>query len=186
MTANLAIERGTVLLAEPFMYDPQFKRAVVLMCEHHPQGSLGFVLNKPTDLKIQEVMLDFPPFEASIYYGGPVHTDRLHFFHCLGNLITDSLQISEGVYWGGDFKELQFLVKNEMVLPEQVRFFVGHAGWSAGQLAEEIEDGSWITAEMHANYAFQTHPAKLWKQVMSNKGDVFGILADMPDEQMMN
>jgi putative transcriptional regulator len=186
MTANYAIDRGTLLLAEPFMYDPHFKRAVVLMCEHHPQGSLGFVLNKPTDLTVNEVMADFPPFDAKIYYGGPVSTDRLHFFHSLGDLINDSLQISAGVYWGGDFNELQFLIKNEMVLPEHVRFFVGHAGWSPGQLVEELEDGAWLTAEMHANYAFKTEPNNLWKQAMGNKGDSFGILADMPDEPILN
>ena len=184
--AKSEIEKGMVLLAGPFMDDPYFKRAVVLMCEHHKHGSLGLVLNKPTDISINTVMSDFPSFDANIYYGGPVGMDRLHFIHNLGDLINDSIRISDGVYWGGDFKELMFLVNNEMVTPQSVRFFVGHSGWSAGQLSEEMEEGAWITAEMHANYAFKTDSNFLWKQVMGNKGDAFEVLADLPDEPILN
>jgi putative transcriptional regulator len=186
MTTNFTVVKGTLLLAEPFMADPYFKRAVVLMCEHHPQGSLGFILNKPTDLSINDVMLEFPEFDAPIHYGGPVQTDRLHFIHNLGELLNDSLKITDGVYWGGDFQELQFLVQSDMVTPDNIRFFVGHAGWSAGQLVEELEEGSWITAEMHANYAFKTQPDKLWQQVMTHKGNTFSILATLPEDQLLN
>ncbi len=186
MSTNIVIEKGKLLLAEPFMADPYFKRAVVLMCEHQKHGSLGFILNKPTDLTIHDVMPEFPPFDVPLYYGGPVHIDRLHFMHNLGDLINDSLKISDGVYWGGDFKELQFLITNEMVTPQNVRFFVGHAGWSEGQLTEEMEEGSWIAADMHANYLFKADPANLWKMVMGNKGAAFEILAELPDESLLN
>jgi putative transcriptional regulator len=182
MTTNTAIERGMVLLAEPFSEDHYFKRAVVLMCEHHPQGSLGFILNKPTDLVINDLIEDFPPFDARVFYGGPVQTDRLHFIHNLGDLLSNSQKITDGVFWGGDFSELQFLIKNDMVTLDNIRFFVGYSGWSAGQLVEEMGTGSWITAEMHANYAFKTKAEELWKLVMYNKGATYEILADLPDE----
>ena len=116
MTTNTDIEKGVILLAEPFMADPDFKRAVILICEHHPQGTLGFVLNKPTEFNIDELVEDFPEFETKIYYGGPVQTDRLHYLHNLGDLLSDSLEISEGVWWGGDFDELQFLIFYFLIL----------------------------------------------------------------------
>lgn len=186
MTTNTDIEKGVILLAEPFMADPDFKRAVILICEHHPQGTLGFVLNKPTEFNIDELVEDFPEFDTKIYYGGPVQTDRLHYLHNLGDLLSDSLQISEGVWWGGDFDELQFLIKSELVKPDNIRFFVGYSGWSAGQLMEEMGTGSWVTARMHANYAFKSDPEKLWSQVMYNKGNVYEVLADLPEDEVMN
>jgi putative transcriptional regulator len=186
MTAKTDIEKGKLLLAEPFMSDPYFKRAVILLCEHHPQGSLGFILNKPTDVLLNELLEDFPEFEANIYYGGPVQTDRLHYIHNLGDLLTDSLQVCDGVWWGGDFTELQFLIKSELVLPANIRFFVGYSGWSAGQLMEEMETGSWVTADMHANYLFKSEPAGMWSEVMYNKGSAYQVLADLPDETALN
>ena len=78
MSSNQQIEKGVLLLAEPFMEDPYFKRAAVLLCENHPQGTLGFILNKPTQVRLEDVLEDFPPFDAPVYYGGPVQADRLH------------------------------------------------------------------------------------------------------------
>lgn len=186
MTAKTAIEKGVLLVAEPFMSDPYFKRAVILLCEHHPQGSLGFILNKQTDVALNDLIEDFPAFDSSVFYGGPVQTDRLHYIHNLGDLLTDSLKVADGVWWGGDFSELQFLIKNEMVLPENIRFFVGYSGWSAGQLMEEMETGSWVTAEMHANYLFKSAAEEMWSKVMYNKGDAFRILSELPDEPTLN
>jgi putative transcriptional regulator len=186
MSSNQPIDKGILLLAEPFMEDPYFKRAAVLLCENHPQGTLGFILNKPTNLSLTEVMDDFPPFDAPVYYGGPVQGDRLHYIHNLGALLEDSLPISEGVWWGGDFDSLKFLIKSELILPEQIRFFVGYSGWSAGQLEDELATGSWVPTEMDANYAFKTPPEKIWSLAMYNKGNAYEILADIPDELSPN
>ena len=186
MAAKTEIEKGMLLLAEPFMADPFFKRAVILLCEHHPQGSLGFILNKPTDVVVNELVEDFPAFDAIIHYGGPVQTDRLHYIHNLGDLLTDSLLVSNGVWWGGDFSELQFLIKSELISPENIRFFVGYSGWSSGQLDEEMETSSWVTAEMDANYLFKSEPLELWSKVMYNKGSAFQVLAELPEEPFLN
>lgn len=186
MTANTDIAKGVVLLAEPFMEDPYFKRSVILLCEHHPQGTLGFILNKPTQVLLNDIVDEFPEFQAPVFYGGPVQTDRLHYIHNLGELLNDSARITDGVWWGGDFEELKFLVKNEMVTPQNIRFFVGYSGWSAGQLEEEMQTGSWVTAAMHANYAFKSAPEKLWSQVMYNKGNAYEILADLPEDEVLN
>jgi putative transcriptional regulator len=186
MSSNQQIEKGVLLLAEPFMEDPYFKRAAVLLCENHPQGTLGFILNKPTQVRLEEILEDFPAFDAPIYYGGPVQADRLHYIHNLGDLLEDSLPVSEGVWWGGDFDALKFLIQSELVRPEQIRFFVGYAGWSAGQLEDELSTGSWVTTEMHANYAFKTAADKIWSLAMYNKGNAFEILADLPEELSSN
>jgi putative transcriptional regulator len=186
MAAKSLIRTGQLLLAEPFMQDPYFKRAVVLLCEHHEQGSLGFILNKGIDMSIAELIPDFPPFEGPVFYGGPVHTDTLHYIHNVGDLLEGSSRVSDGVWWGGDFENLKFLIQSELIGPDNIRFFIGYSGWSTGQLEEEMESGSWVMAPMHANYAFKSQPEDLWSQVMYNKGDLFEIISDMPEQISWN
>lgn len=186
MAANTKINSGQVLVAEPFMLDPYFRRAVVLLCEHHDEGTIGFILNKNIDMGINDLMSDFPKFEADVFYGGPVQTDTLHYVHNLGDLLDESVKISEGVWWGGDFEKLKFLITQNMVQSNNIRFFVGYSGWSSGQLKEEMEYGSWVPAEMDANYAFNFKPSRLWRHVMYNKGDVYEVLSDMPEHISWN
>lgn len=168
------------------MIDPYFRRAVVLLCEHHEQGSLGFILNKSIDIQVNDLISDFPAFEAEVFYGGPVQTDTLHYIHNVGDLLDDSLQVSKGVWWGGDFDKLKALITTDLIKPENIRFFVGYSGWSSGQLGEEMETGSWMTAPMDANYLFKTKPQDMWSQVMYNKGNRYEVLADMPEHVCWN
>lgn len=178
---EVKVNKGVILLAEPFLTDPNFRRSVVLLCEHLAEGSLGFILNKPLKMSVDGLIAGFPEFKSEVHFGGPVSTDTIHYIHNLGNLLEDSVEVSRGVFWGGDFEKLKFLIQSELVKPHNIRFFVGYSGWSPGQLSEEMEYGSWVVADMHANYIFKSHPSSLWKQVMANKGKNFEVIAQMPD-----
>lgn len=175
------VKRGKILLAEPFMLDSYFKRAVVLLCEHEENGSLGFILNKPLSMQLNELLEDFPSFDAPVFYGGPVQTDTIHYLHSLGDLLEGSQEVLPGIFWGGDFNKLRFLIENELAHPHQVRFFCGYSGWSPGQLMEEMHFGSWVLAEMDKNYLFNAEHPELWRQVMENKGPNYSVIAQMPD-----
>ena len=178
---------GSLLLAEPFMLDPNFKRAVVLLCEHKDEeGSVGFILNKPLKMNVTELVADFPEFESEVFFGGPVATDTIHYLHNVGDLVEDSVEVDRGVYWGGDFEKLKFLISSKLVLPHNIRFFVGYSGWSNGQLSDELDYGSWVIARMHANYLFKSGADDLWKQVMENKGNTYSVIAQMPDSANWN
>ena len=180
------IAAGKILLAEPFMRDPYFTRSVVFLCEHHEHGSVGFILNKEIDIPLNDLLASFPPFDEPVFYGGPVQTDTLHYVHNLGNVLDDSVEIAKGVYWGGDYEKLKILVRSGMVQPNNIRFFVGYSGWSGGQLEEEMEIGSWVMADMDANYIFKSRPNHLWSQVMFNKGNNFEVISKMPSHMSMN
>lgn len=184
--AKEKLKSGNVLIAEPFMLDPHFKRAVVLLCEHEKEGSLGFILNKSLDMKVDELIADFPEFDATVYYGGPVQTDTIHYIHNVGDLLDDSLKVASGVYWGGDFDKLKVLIDSEMIQPPNIRFFVGYSGWTKGQLKEEIKYGSWMMDKMHANYLFKNKNADLWKAVLNNKGNAYSVIAQMPEQGSLN
>lgn len=168
------------------MQDPYFRRAVVLLCEHHAEGSIGFILNKSIDMSINELMGEFPRFDAEVFYGGPVQTDTLHYVHNVGELLDESVKVAEGVWWGGDFEQLKFLITSQLLQPNNIRFFVGYSGWSGGQLEDELEYGSWVSAEMDSNYLFKTQPNRLWSQVMFNKGNIYEVIADVPEQMSWN
>ena len=181
------VSKGSLLLAEPFMLDPNFKRAVVLLCEHASEdGAVGFILNKPLHMKVNELVVDFPEIESEVYFGGPVATDTIHFIHNVGDLLEESVEVERGVYWGGDFEKLKFLIQSKLILPHNVRFFVGYSGWSSGQLVEELGYKSWVPTEMHANYLFKSKPKHLWQQIMYNLGDTFSVIAQISEQQCLN
>lgn len=180
------ITRGKVLLAEPFMLDANFKRSVVLMCEHENDGSLGFILNKSLKMKINDLISDFPEIDSIVYYGGPVQTDTIHYIHNVGHLLDDSQEILPGVYWGGDFEKLKALIGTGLIQKENIRFFVGYSGWSESQLKEELKLGSWVVADVDINYLFKDEQRNLWRKVMRNKGDTFSVIANVPDQITWN
>lgn len=166
--------------------DPNFKRSVIALCEHNEEGSIGFVLNKPLDIKLEDLLESFPEFDAGVYFGGPVATDTIHYIHNVGELLDGSVQICQGVHWGGDFEKLKFLVGSELVKPQNIRFYIGYSGWSPGQLKDEMELGSWVIDELDSNYVFKTYNEKLWGKVLNNKGNTFSVIAQMPKSSRLN
>jgi putative transcriptional regulator len=186
MQSKVEINRGTILLAEPFMLDPGFRRSVVLLCDHSPEGTVGFILNKPLDMEVSGLIRDFPEYSSGVFYGGPVATDTLHYLHTIGHILDESIEIGNGVFWGGNFKQLKALIAQEMVTPETLRFFVGYSGWSGGQLLDELDYGSWITAKMDINYLFNSEYTSLWNTILKHKGDNFSIIAEMPESTSWN
>jgi len=173
---------GDVLMAQPFMTDTNFKRAVVGLCEHNKEGSLGFILNKPINMKLTELISDVESDEAfEVYYGGPVATDTLHYIHNVGDLLDDSVKVTQGVYWGGDFEKLKFLIASGMILKENIRFYIGYSGWTSGQLENELTYGSWILSDLYSNYIFKSKASTLWQQAIRNKGNTFSVIAQIPN-----
>ncbi|MEI6275216.1 MAG: YqgE/AlgH family protein [Prolixibacteraceae bacterium] len=144
---KLSPRKGRVLVAEPFLPGDYFSRSAVLLVQCTEDGDVGFILNKPTDLRIKDLFKGFPDLEFNAFLGGPVSNDKLFFLHTLGEKIPDSLQISGKLYWSGDFDHLIALIRAGLVEEEEVRFFLGYSGWSAGQLETEIADRSWIVTE---------------------------------------
>jgi putative transcriptional regulator len=186
MRQSSAITKGSLLLADPFSHDPYFKRSVILICEHLPEGSLGFIINKKLDITMTELVGDFPDISMNVYYGGPVATDTVHYIHRAGDLVNGSKELSNGIFWGGDFEQIKFLLQTEVLDPMDVRFYVGYVGWDEGQLNSELLFGSWITSVVDKNYIFNINHESVWQQVLHNKGNNFLVIGDIPDENIWN
>jgi putative transcriptional regulator len=181
------LQHGKLLIAEPYMMDGYFKRAVVLITDYNKEeGTVGFILNRKTQLKMHELIDDFPEFHAPVFYGGPVANGSIHYLHRCGDLLEGSTEVLNGVYWGGDFLKLKFLVETKVIKEQDIRFYIGYSGWSEGQLEEEMETGSWIVGRGDINYIFSAKASRLWSTVLKHKGNNYGVIGDMPDNISLN
>ena len=172
--------QGRLLVSEPFLYDPNFNRTVVLLTEHDANGTLGFILNKKLDLCVDEVLEIDGQTNIPVYYGGPVQNSTLHFIHREPYLIQDSVEVAHGIYWGGDFSIVQELITNHQLDNDNFKFFLGYSGWTTNQLNLEIEEKTWFVSQTNEVQIFTTPPDDIWKDVLNNLGMEFRLLANSP------
>jgi len=183
---NLKPRKGRILISEPFLQDAYFRRSVILLTEYSPEGSVGFVLNKPAKLKINDVVDDFPVFDAELTVGGPVATDTIHFCHTLGELIPNSVKVLHNIYWGGDFEILRKLIRTGLINNSQVRFFIGYSGWGKGQLERELSEDSWLVAELRSWDVIIKTDKNFWKESLSMVGEKYKLWANYPENPVLN
>lgn len=178
--------KGRLLISEPFLPDPNFERTVVLLCEHNEEGSFGFVLNKPSLIKVNEVMEDIKDLEEQVFVGGPVQQDTLHFIH-RNKTMENTTMILEGIYWGGTIESLLFLADTGQLSGNDVRFFLGYSGWGPGQLDAELEEESWIVCDyVTQDLLFETDPKMMWKKALDNMGGRFALYSNYPVDPRLN
>ena len=186
MSNEQAITAGKILIADPFMQDPNFKQSVVLLCENNSNGAFGLVMNKPTGILMTEAIEDFPAIECMLFDGGPVEKETVHFLTTRGDIIEDSLYIGEGIYWGGNFDRLKFLLDTKQIATDEVKFFLGYSGWEPGQIEFEMEDNSWIVANAMADILFKHEAPFIWRDVLSMLGGNYKFIANLPNDPNLN
>ena len=168
------------------MQDPSFRRSVVLLCEHGVDGSFGLILNRAITLQLNDVVEGMNLYEGPLCLGGPVQPNTLHVLHRMGSRVGESIPILNDVYWGGDFEIIQQLVESEKTSAEDIRFFLGYAGWSPGQLDVEIEQDGWILARSEESIIFPDDPQSLWTSILRKMGGEYALLANFPDDPRLN
>lgn len=191
MSATLPPEAGRILISEPFLKDFYFKRSIVLLAEHNKDGTFGLVLNRTTNLRLSEVLSSVEyiipeEFDNNIYIGGPVKTDSLFYIHTRNDIIGNSLNIMEGIYWGGDINELVRLMKEKTIKPDEIRFYAGYSGWEPNQLERELLEHSWVVAKTNANFLLNNSPDILWKKAVLKLGEDYKEWVNYPIDPQMN
>jgi putative transcriptional regulator len=176
---------GKLLIAEPMLGDPSFSRSVVLICEHGPEGTVGFSLNRATEHTLGDLLPELYTPLLPVFQGGPVQLDTLHMLHRTP-LAFGGTEVADGIYWGGSYEALQEAVLHNSYQPIDLRLFVGYSGWGAGQLEKELEEGSWIVANVTPELIFETDPEQLWRRAIESLGDDFGYLINMPVNPQLN
>ncbi|RYY57100.1 MAG: YqgE/AlgH family protein [Chitinophagaceae bacterium] len=176
---------GALLIADPFLKDPNFLRTVVFLCEHREDGSFGFVLNRPYENTLDELLPGiFQQFP--VFYGGPVQRDSIHFIHQYPDKIPGGTEVMEGVFWGGDFSRLVDLLKEGEIEERKIRFFIGYSGWSAGQLDEEMKEKTWLTADATRRLLFHPESGEIWKDSLRHLGGEYEMMINYPIDPQLN
>ncbi len=183
---NIPPRQGRLLISEPFLFDPYFKRAVILLVEHNENGSVGFILNRPIKINISEIVENFPEFESEVYFGGPVNQNNLFYIHTLGNLIEGCTEVMPGLFWGGNFEKLKSLILAGKIQPGEIRFFAGYSGWEKNQLNKELKQKSWIVTNATIDQALNGRTKEFWNETLKNMGSKFAIISNFPEDPTMN
>lgn len=178
--------KGRLLIANPHLDDPNFLRSVVFLCEHDATGTFGFVLNRKMDYTVDELVPELGDFKLPVYEGGPVGLNTLHFLHQFPKKIPGGKEVSEGVYWGGDFEEMIKLVNSRSIDHQKIRFFLGYSGWEAGQLNVEMEEKTWIVSFGLPQFIFHNNVQALWKDVLKNMGGEYELILNAPINPQLN
>ena len=184
---SLRPQKGHLLVAEPSIIgDVSFNRAVVLLADHSSKGSIGFILNKPLKFTLNELVSGVDkPFK--VFNGGPVEQDNLYFIHKRPDLIENSVEISHGMYWGGNFDTVLKLINNSQLQPEDIRFFLGYSGWDKDQLEDEMDSNSWVVSEnIYKNELISKCCQNIWKNKMIELGGEYSIWSNAPENPSYN
>ena len=181
------LRKGDLLLSEPFLADTNFERSVILICEHNEEGSLGFVLNKPSLLTLEDVLEEASGPEQSLYTGGPVQQNTLHFVHRMSQLRDGADDVGKRIFWGGDFEQLLTLMNTRQLSPHDIRFFVGYSGWAPGQLATELDEEAWIVyRQATEEHIFDVPPERLWQAILRTMGGKYRMFSNYPIDPRLN
>lgn len=184
---TLKPKKGHLLIAEPSIIgDTSFNRSVILLADFTEEGSIGFILNKPLDYTLND-LVPVTNKEFKVYNGGPVEQDNLYFIHKTPDLIPESIEISLGIYWGGDFEIAIDLINEGKLTESEIRFFLGYSGWEPNQLEKELQSNSWIVTEnVYKSDLIKKSEDTFWKEKMLELGGDYSIWSNAPENPSYN
>ena len=162
------VQKGSLLIASPSLSDPNFTHTVLFILEHGQSGTIGLVLNRPTDVLLAEVLQDLPALKQTnhrLFGGGPVGRTQLVLLFRLKQFLPDARHIMNGIYVGTPMvleRVIAGLKPNEAF-----RAFAGFAGWAPGQLESEMREGSWGVLSSSTLDIFNTDPETLWSDSLA-------------------
>lgn len=183
-----SLSAGSFLIAGPGLQDPNFRRSVVLLCDHNDEGSLGLIVNRPLRTALSEVFAELVGEEqlGNVYSGGPVETQRVMALRRRGQGHESDHEVVEELKLVIAVNELVDELAERSASAHDVRFFVGYSGWGRGQLASELEEGAWITRPATSKLVFDVPPGQIWSQALRELGGYYAVLAEMPLDPDLN
>lgn len=187
MSAPEKFLRGKLLLDGGDLNGSFFHRSVVLVCEHNAEGAFGLVLNRTLGKTVGEMIIADLPAKlktAPLFLGGPVQPAALSFLHS-DNFIPEA-DVMPDLALGHSLDDL-LEIGESFSATKKVRLFAGYAGWSAGQLENEMKRKSWLTFPASVELVFDTPPEQLWQKILKSKGGWKNkLLAQMPEDLSLN
>ncbi len=181
--------KGSFLIANPVLPDPNFSRTVVLLCNHNEEGSFGLVVNRAAEVNAKEVFPDsdmLKTYDRGIFIGGPVSQSQVFYLVRFQEEVEGLDAVCEGVQMGMSWDTLEELFPRLEDPNNDLRFYLGYSGWSAGQLAGEMDQRSWLVHGATQNHVFTQGAERLWHQVVRSMGKEYEYLLTAPVDPRLN
>ncbi len=175
---------GQLLVAMPGMVDPNFKRTVVLVIEHTPEGAFGLVLNRPTKADLLEHLPGWWSVAAGprvVFLGGPVGEGT-----GLGVARGTGARPLESWPAVGEIQIVDLDSEPHVNSELEARIFSGYSGWGPGQLESELEANGWFVVDSHPDDVFASHPENLWQEVLRRAGGRHAFFSTYPENPRLN
>lgn len=178
-----------LLAATPLLEDPTFERTVVLLLDHDEDGALGVVLNRPSKVRVADVLGDWSAAVATppvVFGGGPVEPTALV---AIGRTTKEAARATDG--WTPLFERLRLVdLEDDPALASQgltaMRVFSGYAGWAPDQLETEIVQGAWFPLDAEPQDVFSDDPDELWRRVLARQSGALRMYATYPEDPTWN
>jgi len=188
-------EVGSILIRSPLDFrDKEYetqKRAIILISQSGQNGSIGFILNKPTPLRVHEAFEDFPQFNAPLFWGGPDNYQGVYYFHNISKL-EDKREIKKGFYWGGNFNQLKEMIAEGEVTPDQIKFCAGYYALHPKLLRVrtkkqiKVLQNKWRIAKFNEDLILNPDSSDAWGRAMASIGSAFQVINDFDEDVCMN
>lgn len=183
---QLKPEKGRMLIAEPILPDLIFSRSVILLVDDTKNKHAGLILNKPAGIKIGQVLSEFEHLDFDVFLGGPVDTDKLFYLHTYGDLIKDAVQVTDKLWWGGDFSSIKEMLHAGVISSDKIVFYLGYSGWTEGQLSGELDEGAWLVAkDIPEDFVFSENHSK-WSRSLGFVDERYQIWRNFPEDPELN
>jgi putative transcriptional regulator len=178
--------KGQLLLDSGELRGSCFNRSVVLICQHDLQGAFGLILNQPSPNKVGEMLMAELPEsikEMNFYIGGPVQNSALSYLHS-DDFLPDA-NVMPNLSLGHSLEDLVDLGQS-FASTQKLRLFAGYAGWSPGQLENEMKRKAWLTHPATIDLVFHEEANELWPEILKIKGWKYRLIADAPEDLSHN
>ena len=186
---NKQYGKGSLLIANPVLPDPNFSRTVILLCNHNEQGSFGLVINRSAELKAPDLFSSIDilkSYNEKIYIGGPVSQSMVFYLFRSSQDVGDLDEVCSGVYLGSSLETLESLCLDIDKQKDNVRFYLGYSGWSGGQLDGEMEQNSWLIQSADEQIVFLDSEDLMWPKAVNSLGEEYQYLTKAPVNPQWN
>ncbi len=173
------LEAGNIIISKGFWNNEIMQRSVILIIEHSDQSSMGLILNKESNLQVNEALPDLD-VNRRLQYGGPVNTKMISFVH-QQKYLSNAVNIVNDIYWGGNIYQLQSLIKKNEIVENEIKFYAGYVQWEPGKLEKEISENQWWVEEITINEILETHNYDMWASKLMQRDNIYGALYAVPD-----
>ncbi len=180
------LHAGQLLCSKPYIGDPFFERAVVLVTQHNQHGTEGLILNQRIDIENPEDLGIIGEFTSIFNVGGPVANDRCYYLHRRPDMIPNSQYLTNDVYFGGDITVLEHLLNTRAINQDDIRFYIGISGWEAGQLTRELDENTWFIEDARSFDWITGDETGMWQSIVNEKGHPYALYAQGPENPEHN